>query len=108
MKIYDEGLTPRICGDCTDRMMRSPVCAERIAESLCETVPSVCDERHDVCGIADEWSDTPLAIVTAPYQGFGDIFDCPNDALRHGTLFRLLVLPITDAPGPKCRGGYNG
>ncbi len=109
MKIYDEGLTPRICGDCTDRMMRSPVCVQPLSGLCGDTV----DEMRDtcstgVCGVANEWSDTPLAIVSSPYQGFGDVFDCPNEALRHGTLFRLLDLPITDAPGPRCKGGCNG
>ena len=106
MKIYEEGLTPRDIGDCTDRMMRAPVCAQRL--NPCDETPrGNCITQGDVCGIANEPSDVPLAIVSSPYQGFGDVFDCPKDALRHGTLFKLLYLPITDAPGPRCKGGCH-
>ena len=108
MKIYDEGMTPRVLGDCTDRMMRAPVCAHRLCTPFDETPVGNGGTQDDVCGIANEWSDAPLAIVSSPYQGFGDVFECPNEALRHGTLFKLLYLPITDAPGPRCKGGLNG
>lgn len=109
--MYEDYTSPRMCGDCTDMMMRSPVCAQRISgstrvsEDACDASCNNCAE--DGCGIADAWSDAPLAIVSSPYQGFGDVFDCPCEALKHGTLFRLLDLPILDAPGPRCRGGYN-
>jgi hypothetical protein len=46
-----------------------------------------------------------LAIVSSPYQGFGEVFDCPMEALKSGTLFANLYLPILDANGTGRRGG---
>ena len=111
MKLYDDVRYPRTCGDCTDMMMRSPVCAERVpalenGTNACDLARNVCSESG--CGIADEYSELPLAIVSSPYQGFGDVFDCPMESLKHGTLFRTLYLPILDANGTRGRGGCNG
>ncbi len=110
--MYDGFTSPHVCGDCRDMMMRSPVCAQRIAEDECGCADTTdCGwNAADVndCGTADEYSDTPLAMVSSPYQGFGDVYECPCEALKHGTLFRLLDLPILTAPGPRCKGGHNG
>lgn len=107
--MYNYSGTPRICGDCTDLMMRGPVpvrretgCAD-IAVPPCECTDSV--GGTDFCGTADEASDFPLAIVSSPYQGFGEVFDCPSEALSQGTLFANLVFPIKDAQGVRGRGG---
>ncbi|MBR2848806.1 MAG: spore coat associated protein CotJA [Clostridia bacterium] len=98
MKSYDYSATPRILGDCTDMMMRGPV-------SVTRETPTVTAQGECGCGTADQYSDSPLAIVSSPYQGFGDIFECPREALGHGTLFKNLFLPIKDANGAKSRGG---
>ncbi len=86
-------------------MMRGPVCVLR--ESSCNT--AVCTPQpvpqYTDCGSADEFSDTPLAIVSSPYQGFGDVYDCPMEALKGGTLFANLNFPILDANGTRGKGG---
>lgn len=105
--MYNTSSTSRLCGDCTDMMMRGPVCvlretnpdaAQRLA-SAAET------SQYNGCGTADEFSDTPLAIVSSPYQGFGEVYDCPMEALQCGTLFANLYLPIKDANGTRGKGG---
>ena len=109
MKIYNTTGTPRLCGDCTDMMMRGPVCILRETRDdayhrAAETADST---RYTDCGTADEISDSPLAIVTSPFQGFGDVYDCPMEALRCGTLFANLYLPILDASGTHGKGGCS-
>ncbi len=107
MKMYDYSAAPRICGDCTDMMMRGPVsavrekCAYPQETRGSEACENSCAER--ACGRADQWSDSPLAMVSSPYQGFGDVYSCAEEALAHGTLFQNLFLPILDANGT--RGG---
>ncbi len=107
MKMYDYSASPRICGDCTDMMMRGPITVTR---EICSRVADGCScdcaeipAEDRPCGTADQWSDSPLAMVSSPYQGFGDVFSCAEEALAHGTLFQNLYLPIKDANGT--RGG---
>ena len=49
----------------------------------------------------------PLALVYAPIQEFEDILDVEN-ALRHGTVFKALILPFEGdkrvGKGGNCRG----
>ena len=109
MKMYNNSVAPRICGDCTDLMMRGPITVRREIQrtdgisAACDLAENICPA--DGCGTADEASDSPLAIVSSPYQGFGDVFDCPAEALAHGTLFLNLVFPIQDANGVRGKGG---
>ncbi len=90
-------------------MMRGPVCVLR--EARCDTVQRIDDAsdnaRYTDCGTAEERSDAPLAIVSSPYQGFGDVFDCPVEALQCGTLFENLLFPIKDANGTRQKGGCS-
>lgn len=86
-------------------MMRAPVYVLR--ENSCETAisdPGSVPQYTD-CGNDNEASDFPLAIVSAPYQGFGEVYDCPAEALKNGTLFASLNFPILDANGTRGKGG---
>lgn len=105
--MYNTSGTPRLCGDCTDMMMRGPVCILRETNTdTAQKITAAADNRqYTGCGIADESSDSPLAIVSSPYQGFGDVYDCPMEALQCGTLFANLNLPIKDANGTRGKGG---
>lgn len=107
MKMYNTPVSPRLCGDCTDMMMRGPVYVlrERRSDALERIADASDNTQYTECGTAEEASDSPLAIVSSPYQGFGDVYDCPLEALQCGTLFANLHFPIKDANGTRGKGG---
>ena len=90
-------------------MMRGPVCVlrETTRDSSQRNADTFDNTRNIDCGIAEELSDAPLAIVISPYQGFGDVYDCPMEALQCGTLFANLNFPILDANGTRGKGGCS-
>ncbi len=97
MNMYNTSGARRQFGCCSDMMMQTPVKSGTWRDT------DVCVG----CGNADELSDSPLAIVSSPYQGFGDVYDCPLEAFKKGTIFENLFLPLLDDKGCFRKGGYN-
>ena len=109
MNSFDENMTPRDRADGIDSILRELMGDELEQNSLpspppCQTGNDDKQDAHTAHGRSCEFLS--LAMVISPYQEFDNLFDCYEEALQKGTLFRELYMPM-QGRGP-CTDGRNG
>lgn len=107
MNSFDENMTPRDRVDGIDSILRELMGDELEQNPLptpppCQTGNDYTKDNRSTHDHSGEFAS--LAMVYSPYQEFDNLFDCYEEALEKGTLFRNLYMPMT-GKGP-CR--YNG
>ncbi|MBR2951431.1 MAG: spore coat associated protein CotJA [Clostridia bacterium] len=110
MNSFDENMTPRDRVDGIDSILRELMGDELLENPLpspppCQTGNDDRQEHHSTHGRGCEFLS--LAMVISPYQEFDNLFDCYEEALQKGTLFRDLYMPMT-GQGPCAYNGQNG
>ncbi len=110
MNSFDENMTPRDRVDGIDSILRELMGSELEQNPLpmpppCQTGNDYTREHRSKCDHSGDFAS--LAMVISPYQEFEELFDCYEEALEKGTLFRTLFMPM-EGKGPCARQGQTG
>ena len=110
MNSFDENMTPRDRADGIDSILRELMGNELEQNPLPTNPPCQTGNDNKPTRRLESTQNCEflsLAMVISPYQEFDNLYDCYEEALEKGTLFRDLYMPMM-GKGPCPFNGQNG